>query len=244
MRNTLFALCILSIGGFTSKVNAQQVEKNFEMGEIIRLVNAAYDVPFHSFGVKIIIEDSVVDVEVPSPSDTMIGVFRQNEDRYYFKLDSIEYVQGYMYNLAIYNADQLISVAKPVQNHPMLQLSILDSTFLEVHVDSMMIIQVDASIRVFKLKFHPESPYSDYEMRYNKNTYEVSSIIYYLKNGYEREYGASSTAKITTTFSNYSAAEFSTDYFREEKYIYKDAGGFKPKAAYAGYQILSNGDDL
>lgn len=243
MKLKIFALLIFSLL-LAGKSGAQQVEKNAELGEVIRIVAAAQDIPFLSFQLTTIIEDSLNSPAYYSQKDTIKGIYKQSDGRYWAMMDSIEYVQGFNYNLALFHSEKLISVAKPSQAHPGMQLSLLDSTFQAAHVKSMTITQLDSVNRLFKIEFTSESPYSNYEMRYNMNTYQVNTVTYYIKNGYTRENETTSTAKITTTLFNYSTAPFDRDVFREEKYVYKSAAGMAARAAYEGYQIIMTRDDL
>lgn len=238
-----FAFCLLGCC-VIGKAQAQQVEKNAELGEVMRIVAAAQDIPFLSFQLRTIIEDSASDIELSPQKDTINGIYKQHQERYWAMLDSVEYVQGFNYNLAVYHDEKLIAVGKPSFNNPALQLSLLDSSFQQAHVRSMSITQIDSTRREFKIEFYSKSPYSGYQMHYNPNTFEVYSITYYLKNGYARIDETMTTAKITTTFFNYSTAEFSRDYFLEEKYLYKGSDGFNARTAYAGYQIVMTAGDL
>lgn len=246
MRIKAIILALLGIGSFQLQAGAQQVEKNFELGEIIRIAGAYQEVSYLSFQTQMIIADSAYkccDGTSTPQADTLFGQYKLHDTRYWSMLDSVEYVQGYMYNLALYHADKLISVAKPSFENRVMMLSILDSTFQQAHVNAMSITQVDSVTRSFTITFNAQSRYSGYDLRYDKNTYMLKSIVYYLKNGYERDNGTTATAKITVNFMNYDTSEISNDYFLEDKYIYKDASGFKTKPSYNGYQIITT-DDL
>lgn len=241
MKRKIFALCLLFAFTVAGRVQAQQVDKNAELGELIRMMSAAQDIPFLTLQFNTTIRDSA---GIAPEVDSIGGMYRMSEGRYWAMVDSVEYVQGFNYNLAVYHTDQLIAVGKPSVNLPAFQLSLLDSIFQQVHVKSVSITQVDASTKLFRMEFNEESPYSGYEMHYNPFTYQVSSIVYYMKNAYEREDGTVGTAKISTVFLSYSMEEFSRDYFMEEKFIYKDTKGFSTRPAYSAYQIIITSDDL
>ncbi len=238
-----FAFCLFCFF-LIIKAEAQQIEKNEELGEVMRIIGSAQSLPFLSFQFTTIVEDSASDAILSLQKDTINGIYKLHQERYWAMFDSVEYIQGFNYNLAIYHDEKLIAVGKPSFNIPALQLPVLDSSFQQAHVKNMSITQVSTGRREFKIEFYDESPYSGYEMQYNENTYGVYSITYYIKNGYVREDETTSTAKITTTIFNYNTTEFSADYFLEEKYIYKGTNGFNTRPAYTGYQIIVTADDL
>jgi hypothetical protein len=235
--------------------NAQfQVEKGRELGEIIRIVSSLYEKQYLTFQAQTIIEDSANQTPPPVPpgggtplsysSDTIHGQYRLSDGRYWILLDSvIEYVQGYNYSLAVYHEDSMITVGKPSVQNPVLQLGVLDSSFEQAHVINKTIFEWNDSVtRVFKLEFSPEAPYSGYEIQYNKNTHEISTITYYLKNGYQQSGGSMSTAKITMNIFNYNTTPFSPNYFLEEKFITRNAQGFTTRNAFSGFQIIPTAD--
>jgi hypothetical protein len=240
----LIALVVVCLPGW---VTGQQVEKNLEIGEMVRIAAAYHERPYLSFDTRVVISDSsytCCDGNNLPQADTLRGQYKLREGRYWAQIDSVEYLQGFMYNLALYHQEKLIAVGKPSFDNRIMQLSVLDSTFQQAHVKSLSITEAGNNIRLFVIEFLKESPYSRYELRYNKNDYLISEVTYFLKNGYNRENGSTSTARIQATFSNYSTSEFSSDYFLEEKYIYKDRDGFKTRQGYTGYQIITTDDDL
>jgi len=155
-------LVLLICGVFSQReVNAQQVEKGRELGEIIRIASLLYERPFLSFQTQTIIEDSASIAPPPLPPggiplsyliDTINGQYKLSDGRYWILLDSvIEYVQGYNYSLAVYHDDSLITVGKPSVHNPVLQLGVLDSSFDQAHVINKTIIELDTVTRLFKL---------------------------------------------------------------------------------------------
>ena len=235
-KNSLLLLLLLSVLFGNTQV---QVEKNEELGEIIRLAGAAQDIPYVTAELTTIVGDSANWGRPGIDQDTVGGVYKQADGRIWARMGNVEYVQGFSYNLVLFHGDSVVTINKATPTNFGLQLNLLDSTFLQAHVQGMAILEYPDGRRVFKLNFYPQSLYSGYEMTYNKSTYKVESVIYYIKNGYANDDGVSSTAKIITTFYGYSLAPFDKNILNEDNFIYKDGSVYKPRALYNGYKIIT-----
>jgi hypothetical protein len=236
----IFLACIfiyLIIPGYSQT----QVEKGFELQEVLKIAEMYKNVPNLSFTINYSYADSA------HSSDTlekMTGLSRVSDGRYYTSLDSAEYIQGYQYNLAVFHKDSAIVVNDRQDYADLMKLPLLDSVFHSAYVDSMKIVATDdVPINTLYVYLSPSSPYSGYYLVYFRNSYRINNIFFKMKNapiGEDSTGIKTGTALVNINLSAYSTASVPQDSFWEDKFIYKEAGEIKRKPAYATYQLLDN----
>jgi hypothetical protein len=237
MRTTILGL-VLSI--ITINATAQQVKKGFEIMELIKLAEVYKETPFLSFDFSYTYADSA------SPStilEQLNGSTKISSGRYWTFLDSIEFVQGYQYNLAVYYKDSNIVVNDRQDYGDLFKLPLMDSIFRAANVDSMRldVIAGTPTYREFTVYFDPSAPFRLYKLRYDPSNFRIQSIKYYIKD-VPIETGAitTGTALVELSVSNYSSSSFDLNVFQEDKFIYKSNGELFEKPAYSSFKLFSN----
>ena len=240
---------LASCVAFCFHLQAQNVIKGFEYGEIMNIAHAYRTAPNISFDMQINYADSA---NQDSIVEQVLGSYKIQNGKYWAIIDSVEMVQGNSYNVSASYNDSVIYVTNPHQNANLMQLPFLDSLFRAQNVDSMTITQVNDSTRSLRMYFNPASFYSSYIINYDLNNYMMHSITYFVKTpAYEEADGdndsgridgdeGSGISMINIIFNNYSYQVIDNSYFQEDKFIYKQGGQFFIKPPYTGFQLMVN----
>jgi hypothetical protein len=120
-----------------------------------------------------------------------------------------------------------------------MKLPTLDSLF-EQQVDSLQLVEWNDSTRQLSVFFNGTAPYGLFKIRYDKNSFLIRGVDYYIKNVPTVSGVTSGTALITVTYSNYSESSIDPSVFLEDRFIYKLNNELYTKPAFAGYKLFSN----
>lgn len=215
-----------------------RVETGFELHEVIKIAEMYKNAPNLSFTVNYKYTDSV---RVDSVLEEMTGYSKISDGRYYSFLDSSEFVQGYQYNVLVFHRDSAVVVNNRQEYPDLMKLPILDSIFQSAYVDSMKIYATDdVPINTLQLYLSPSSPYANYILVYDRNSYRIQNVHFYVRNAPTEDGVTSGTGAVTLTFSSYSTSLVDQEKFWEDRFIYKQGGEVHLKPAYSGYQLLDN----
>ena len=228
-------LILFLITGLASRA---QVDKGYELLELVRITEVYTKAPDLSFDIDYVYADSTAPATV---LESMSGNMAISGGRFYAMLDSTEFIQGYQYGLAVYYRDEIIVISDRQEFGDVLKLPVLDSTFQQAHVDSMNIVQVNDTTRELTIYFNSGGPFKRYKMRYDARTFLISTISYFIQN-IEPETGGltSRTAIITMNFSAYSTATVDPTLFQEDKFVYKQNGELIQKYPYEDFRLFNN----
>lgn len=239
MKNKKLAWLVLVLQLVTFKISAQQVESGSEMLEVLRAAAVYRSVPNLSFDLQYTFADST------RPSivlEQLNGSAKVSSGRYWCMLDSIEFLQGYQYHLAVYRQDSTIVLSNPSNYSGMVQLPPMDSLFIVNNVTSMNVVTDDDSTRLLTVQFRPDAAYSQCKVYYDRYKYLIRKVQYNLKGvPIDSATGMTSgVALITLTINNYTEQVIDPQLFQEDKFIYKLNGQFYMKPEYANYKLLVN----
>lgn len=229
---SVMALLVLYLNG-----HAQKVISGFEFGEIRNIAEAYRQAPDLSFDVQFSYADSTLQDSV---LEQMSGSYKLKGGKYRTIIDSTETVQGNSYNVTIFYENGVIAVSNPRPYSNVLQLPFLDSLFRAQNVDSMKVKEVNDSTRELQMFFNPASHYSGFILSYNLHSYLLKYIIYFIKTPVSDDDPGSGVSMIRITFSNYSNEVIDDDYFREDKFIYKQGDKFFAQHPYENFQLMMN----
>lgn len=227
----------------------QELPKGLEVGEFYRLSASYSQAPDLSFNVTYTYADSTTPETV---EEQLQGSFKIHDGKSWVLLDSVEYVQGGLYNLAVYHRDSMVLVMGRNEETQVLSLPLTDSLFREANVVSMSVTMANDSTRCLRVVFNHNSPYRSYEVRYNPTNYRISTIRYYMTDGSNTPSvdlptvagggtGApelSGVTCITMTFSGYDENVVSEEYFRDAKFVYRYGNEIKLQPPYAGFRLM------
>lgn len=221
---------------FSMKGFSQEVPKGFEVTELVKIAEVYQSPPHLSYHLSVTYADSAQPNNI---LEEVQGMYKIREGKYWFMLDSIEFLQGDQYNLAVYHPDSTIMVNKLQEPTSPLQLPLMDSFFHAASVASIAVTRVNDSTRLLKILFKPEAYYRSYEMQYDLNTFLIRKIKYYLMDAEAlEEPNSSGVVCVALDFSNYSTAAVNEDYFNETKFIHRQGGQLVVQPAFAGYQLI------
>lgn len=216
---------------------AQDVITGFEFGEIRNIAEAYREAPDLSFDVQFTYADSA---SQDSILEQMNGSYKIKNGKYRVMIDSTEIVQGNSYKVTIFYYNNVIAVSPRQQYTNVMQLPFLDSLFRAQNVDSMRVTNTNDSTRNLQMYFNPGSQYSGFSISYNLHSYLLNSITYFVKMpAIEGETG-SGVSMIKVIFSNYTRQVIDENYFREDKFIYKQGDNFLAQSPYEGFQLMVN----
>lgn len=238
MRYSYLLLLVVSLC-WNSIVKAQEVPKGLELFELANVMDAYKQTQDISFDINFTYADSS---NLDSLMEQVNASYKIHKGKFWGSIDSVEFLQGSQYNLAIYHADSLIVVNKRQENMPLMQAPIMDSAFMEANVDSVTVTRISDTIRSLIIQFKPGSFYHRYEIQYDVNTYYVKKITYYITD--LDDAGPSGVTCVKATFTNYCNCTVTDQFFDESKFLIVQGGTLQPSAAYAGFdvQIIGNQD--
>jgi hypothetical protein len=229
----LIASMLFSFKGFS-----QEVPKGLELLEIMKVSETYRQAPDVSFDMSFTYTDSITPNTI---LEQLQGSYKIHNGKYWGMIDSIEYLQGNQYNLAIYHKDSMITVNNRQEQTTVLQIPVMDSLFREANVANMQVTRLNDSTRSLKIVFNPESPYRSYEMQYDLNNFLIRKVKYYLQDndmGADNP-GSSGVICITISFSNYSDTVVSEEYFNESKFVYRQGSELQLRPAYSGFRLIN-----
>ena len=235
MKQKFIIFLVMGVIAF-AKAGAQQVEKGFEMMEVLKIADTYKQAGSLSFDMYYTYTDSA---HLGSVLESMNGSTKISNGRYWTKMDSaVESLQGYQYNITLYYQDSTIVLGDRQDMNKVLSMPMLDTMFQQSDVDSLKITEYDDSTRKLTVFFGSYSAYRQYTMLYDKNSYLIRSINYNIRN--TAEGATATTGLITLTLSDYSFGPVDESVFREDKYVYKQNGQYFTKPGYTNFQLQVN----
>lgn len=222
---------------FCHSIHGQAVIKGFEYGEIKNITEAYRQAPNLGFDVQYSFADSA---RQDSITDVLYARYKMKDGKYWAMIDSTEIIQGHHYLVAIYHYDSVIAVSNAQKYADIMQLPVMDSLFRVQNIDSMQVTGLNDSLRMLQMYFNPLSQYTGFQITYDKNSYRVHSIRYFIRQPVDDDNPQSTVSMVRLDFSNYSAGVIDDDYFREDKFIYKELDTFYTKSPYDHYQLMIN----
>jgi hypothetical protein len=237
MKKICFVVALVCIVTFS---HAQHLaHQGFEIQEIIKIAETYRNAPNLSYNVDYYYYDSA---HADSALEHLTGYSKISDGRYYTFLDSTEYIQGYQYNVMVSHRDSTIAVDNRQEYMDLTRLPLLDSIFQSQYVDSLKVYETDdVPTNSLLVYLSPQSQYSGYLMVYNRLSYTVQSVAFYIKDVPRNDTTYSTmTGLMRMVFSGYSTNAVTQDVFWEDKFIYKQEGEIRLKPAYASYQLFDN----
>jgi hypothetical protein len=226
--------CVLVALVCCLKSFSQEVPKGFELMELVKIAETYQTVADLSFTMQYTYADSAQPNNI---IEQLSGSYKIHNGKYWNMLDSIEFLQGGLYSLAVYHRDSVIAINNRQEYTSLMQVPMMDSLFRQANVLSMLVDRLDDSTRSINIQFNPQGEYRSYEMQYDPNTYLIRKVKYHIPNTMA-DSTSSDVICITINFSNYSGAPVSEDYFNEGKFIYQQGGQLLPQPAYADFRLL------
>lgn len=232
-----FSVCVLlvliSING-----NAQRVEQGFELMQVLKIAQVYRQAPGLSFSVSYTYADSA------HPStylEQISGSSKVSNGKYWTMLDSVEMIQGNLYNLTVFLKDSSVVVSDPKVYGDVLKLPLLDSFFRAANVDSLVINEYNDSTRQLIAFMGEQAGYRMFKLNYDKNIFVIRNIQYFIKGvGYDANGVTSGTALITLTLSGYDWSSVDQSIFSEQKYVIKLDGHYYLQSPYTGFKLIIN----
>ena len=127
------------------------------------------------------------DIDEVSVYDTMQASYQINGNKFHIFLDSIETIQNDKYLVSVYPNDSLVVVQDPVEpTRQILQVDVMDSTFQQLALSSITAVD-SGSFRKLILHFDQDALYTNYELVYNSNSYQILYIKYSLRKDFDIE---------------------------------------------------------
>jgi hypothetical protein len=227
-------ICVVLL---STKLHAQSVPKGLEVMEIIKIGEAYRNASDLSFNINITYSDSATPTLI---TEQIAGTYKIHSGKYWGMMDSIEFIQGGQFNLAIYHSDSVIVITDRQEYTAVLQLPLMDSLFREANIEDMSVKDIDDSTRMLHILFNPQSPYHSYQLKYDIATNHIKQVKYYLTEMALETPGASGVACVAMNFSNYSENVISDSEFKESKYVYRFADEIKLQPAFEGFRLMMN----
>jgi len=233
-----FTKCVLTVLIFsTTKIYAQDVPKGLELMEIVKVAEAYRTAPDLSFDINFTYADSTTPTAI---TEQVAGSYKIHDGKYWGIIDSIEFLQGVQYNMAVYHQDSVIVITNRQEYTSVLQLPLMDSLFREANISDISVINLNDSTRALRILFNGQSPYHSYELEYDMSTYRIRQVKYYLADMAADKPGTSGVVCVTMYFTNYSEKLISDDEFRESKFVFRFADEVKLQPAYADFRLMMN----
>ncbi len=222
---------------FSANVHAQNMPKGLEVMEIIKIAEAYRNASDLSFDVNISYADSATQTSI---TEQIAGSYKIHAGKYWGMIDSVEFLQGSSFNMAVYHSDSIILISDRQEYTSVLQLPLMDSLFREANIADMSVNDLNDSTRSLLIVFNAQSPYHSYGLKYDIATNRIKQVKYYLTEMTSDTPGASGVVCVTMDFSNYSENLISDDEFNESKFVYRFADEIKLQPAYEGFRLIIN----
>lgn len=233
---------LMSILGFYivlpfCSLHGQQVEKGFEMHELVKIGETYKNALDLSFNMAYTYADSAAP---SSPLESLSGIYKIRNGKYWTMIDSIEFVQGQQYDIAVYYGDSTIIVNEQREYGNILKIPALDSAFQKANIDSMQITEYNDSTRLLTLFFNQDASYRLYKLQYDKDKYLIRQLQYYVKNMPNEAGDNTITGLITLNLTNYSEQGVDPFLFQEDRIVYKSGGDLFPQLGFTNFKVYNN----
>jgi len=174
--------------------------------------------------------------------ESLNATYKFRDGRMHAVIDSMEYIVGDKYCLAIYHEDGFISVTPKPAAPDVFKLPLTDSMFLRSQVNSIASSQLNDSTKRITLNFLPQSMYSGYTVEFDTRKYIVRNVQLFIKQAVSVDNPGSGVTRVVMKFSNYSSGIIQDSEFDEYRYIEYRNGSIQVKPEYSSYQLLFNAD--
>jgi hypothetical protein len=231
-----FVLLLISLPFFGT---AQEVPKGLEMAEIMKISDAYRTAADLSFDLRFTYADSATANNIEEQLDAH---YKIHEGKYWSLVDSVEFLQGGQYNMAVNYRDSVVVVNNRQESTQVLQLPFLDSLFNEANVASLNVTRINDSTRSLLILFNAGSPYHSYEIQYDVVSYRIRQAKYYLADVVNSHSSGSGVIAVSMQFSNYNDDVVNETYFNEGKFVYRFAGKIKLQTTYSRFRLVLNGE--
>lgn len=236
MKRKYFIVVILLIGSCI-QVHGQRLIKGFEFIEVVRISETYRRLPDLSFNLLFTYTSS----DSATGAEVMAGSYKIHNKKYLAVVEQTEVLQGNNYNISLFNDDSIIIVTYKKDYPEVMQMPLMDSLFRARNVDSVSVEETGGTLRKLQIFFRPESRYTGLEINYDRKTYLINSMVYYIKETYEADGEmVNGTGKMEILFSDYSTAPVSDSFFNEQKYVYEEGGQLLLQPAYEGFHLMVN----
>lgn len=215
---------------------SQQIKQGFEAMEILKIAEVYNNTPDLSFTVNYTYADSAYPANI---LEQLTGSYKIKDGKYWYLIDSIEYIHGNSYNVAVFHRDSTISVNDKADYGNILQVALLDSLFRAGNIDSMTLTQSNDSTRSLLVRFNPDSYYRKYQLDYDSRNYRIRKMEYHIKD-FTDSVNTSGIGVITMDYSGYSEAVVDAQVFNEDKFIYRSGDYIIPRQAYNYFRLYVN----
>lgn len=235
------AVYMLLIAGLMCGIaKAQAVTPGSEFFEMVKLAETYRYAPNLSFNVQIRYTDSL---NTDSVIEQMSGYYKLHGGLYYTYMDSTEIVQGNKYSLRVSHWDSTIFIQDRKDYPDVLNMPVTDTLYWAKFTKSIAVANVNDSVRTLTIRFKAGTTYSSYQVKYNFRKNQLLQVKAYMPAnapGVDAELFPSGKALITFTFSNYSTAPITGNWFSEDKFVLRQGGQFVARPGYTGYFIETN----
>ncbi|MFT3945714.1 MAG: hypothetical protein QM763_01975 [Agriterribacter sp.] len=232
----IFPLLLVIVLGGNARAQST-VSPGSETFQMLRIAERYRYAPDLSFTVNIKYTDSL---SVDSVAEELNAVYKLHGGLFYTYIDSTEIVQGSRYSIRVNHYDSTITIRNRSAYPDVMNMPVTDTLYWKTFAQSFSVTNVNDSVRTLKVIFKPGAGFTSYEIRYSTRTYLLEYVKCYMpanSPGVEPDLFPSGKALILFTFSGYSNAPVSGDWFSEDRFITVINGVFQPKSAYSGYFI-------
>lgn len=232
IKHWLVLALFISFKGFS-----QEVAKGLELMEIVKISETYRLAPDISFNMSFTYADSTRPNTI---LEQINGTYKIHNGKYWGMLDSIEYLQGGLYNLAIYHKDSVIAINNRQEYASVLQIPVMDSLFRQANVAKMGVTKLNDSTRSLTIIFTPQAAYRSYELQYDLNNFLIRKVKYYLPDAGSDNINSSGVVCVTINFSNYSSQALGEEHFNENRFVYRQNDDIVAQPAFRGFRIINN----
>lgn len=235
MRNNWLILLMLSI---QAPAFSQQYAE--AVNELQKIQQAYSDTGYNSFSVKY----QYSKISAPAKVlDTLSFQYKIKGNKYYCKVDKIEFLQNDSINVAVYHNEKTIILSNPSVNIDKGRLAIdnWDSAFVASNIDSVYVSD-NKNTRIISFHFTPASKYSSCSITCNSNNYRPKKISYTEKGSQYYEEGSDKPDGIiiTMSFSAINKSPFNESVFSEKKFVNLQNNKWTISSNYNGYNLVNN----
>jgi hypothetical protein len=240
MKNIKFSMYLFFVSLYATPLFAQQIniEKEFKQMQAAYQKNEylSYDVQY------LYAKESAPAVYI----DTVNGSYKINQNRYWGRLDNVEYVQTDSAFISIYEEDKviLLNSSAPVWLKTHINW---DSVWRNAKGKIDLSISRDEGFNKVSMSYPKDSVYKRIDFWYSPVDFRIQKMQYVLRqpddlmeeiNGGNNAVSSDEFVIIEIRFSNYNTTAFDKEIFVTEKYVEKRGNEFQPSIKYIDYTVL------
>jgi hypothetical protein len=237
-------LSTLSVLSSLQGIRAQTIPQAVN-DELTRIQQGYQQTPYLSFNVSY---TYALEGQPSVHLDSLSGSYTLNGNRYYGSLGQIQYLQDSLYNLTVYSAEKLVSMAK-VGASGGKRINLFagwDSVLLANNVTAATLQDdtADKDNGVIRFSFGGGVPYQRSAIHFNKSTHRINSVTYWTA---QPAIGSvtdtttqetSSKVVVRIIFSNYRTGVVKDDLFDHTRFVRKENDIWKLQDPYKGYKLF------